>query len=36
MPNIIRDISTLFNLIKQLLAVNHYSPLLDLNYKAAK
>jgi hypothetical protein len=30
------DLFTLFNLIKQLLAVNYYSPLLDLNYKTAK
>jgi len=34
--NIKSDFFTLFNLIKRLLAVNYYSPLLDLNYKAAK
>jgi hypothetical protein len=30
------DLPTSFNLIKQLLAANRYSPLLDPDYKAAK
>jgi hypothetical protein len=34
--NIKSDFSILFNLIKQLLIINYYSPLLNLNYKAIK
>jgi hypothetical protein len=36
MPGIISDLSVSFNLIEQLLFANRYSPLLDLDYKAAK
>jgi hypothetical protein len=34
--SIISDFFTSFNLIKQLLFINRYSPLLDSDYKAAK
>jgi hypothetical protein len=30
------DLFILFDLIKQLLAINRYSPLLDLDYKTTK
>jgi hypothetical protein len=36
MPGIISDLPTSFDLVEQLLSVNRYSPLLDLDYKAAK
>jgi hypothetical protein len=36
MPGIISDLPALSNLVKQLLSANHYSPLLDSDYKAAK
>jgi hypothetical protein len=34
--NIKSNLFILFDLIKQLLIINYYSPLLNLNYKAIK
>jgi hypothetical protein len=34
--NIKSNLFTLFNLIKRLLTINYYSPLLNLNYKTVK
>jgi hypothetical protein len=36
MPGIESDLPTSFNLVEQLLAANRHSPLLNLDYKAAK